>query len=229
MKTDRDTHLSSRRVLSAWMIHARGDGRLDVRHLADYLPANLEEIERSRTGDPAAHDWREFVATRSNAKGSRPRPTRSHPARGAHPLQDHATAPGRRAPPVPLEQRYATVISAYGSDSASDDRATWEPLMANITGRVGPGGLSITAALRRCRSYLVGDQRFPSAKVDEHDVRRVLVLAFSLRVQVRDLEGHAAQGYSSVVLARARRRERRSGAPREACAQGYVLITPRSL
>jgi hypothetical protein len=30
-------------------------------HLADYLPANLEEIERWRTRDPAAHDWRAFV------------------------------------------------------------------------------------------------------------------------------------------------------------------------
>ena len=46
--------------------------------------------------------------------------------------------------------------------------------MANITDLVEPGGLFITAALRRCRSYLVGDKRFPSANVDEHDLQRVL-------------------------------------------------------
>jgi hypothetical protein len=78
--------------------------------------------------------------------------------------------------------------------------------MANITGLVAPGGLFITAALRRCRSYLVGDKRFPSANVDEHDLRRVLAPGFSPRVHVRHLQGHEAQGYSGVVLADSRRR-----------------------
>ena len=77
--------------------------------------------------------------------------------------------------------------------------------MANITRLVGPGGLFITAALRRCRSYLVGDKRFPCANVDEHDLRRVLAPGFSPRVEVRELQGHDAQGYSSIVLADARR------------------------
>ena len=77
--------------------------------------------------------------------------------------------------------------------------------MTNITGLVGPGGLFITAALRRCRCYRVGDKRFPCANVDEHDLRRVLASRFSPRVQVRNLEGHEQQGYSSVVLADARR------------------------
>jgi hypothetical protein len=66
----------------------------------------------------------------------------------------------------------------------------------------------ITAALRRCRSYVVGDKQFPSANVDEHDLRRVLERGFSPRVEVRELRGHEAQGYSGVVLASARRRVR---------------------
>jgi NNMT/PNMT/TEMT family len=178
-------------------------------HLADYLPANLEEIERWRAGDPAAHDWRAFVRYTLECEGltaatdadvtRREELTRSKITRL---LQVDA----RR--PVPLDRRYATVISAYCADSATDDRAAWEVLMANITGLVGPGGLFITAALRRCRSYLVADKRFPSANVDEHDMRRVLAPGFSPRVQVCDLEGHNAQGYSSVVLAHARRRAR---------------------
>jgi hypothetical protein len=177
-------------------------------HLADYLPANLEEIERWRTRDAAAHDWRAFVRYTLQCEGLTA-PTDEDVTRREELTRSKITrlleVDARH--PVPLDQRYATVISAYCADSATDDRATWETFMANITALVGPGGLFLTAALRRCTAYVVGDKRFPSANVDEHDMRHVLARGFSPRVQVRELEGHEAQGYSGVVLARARRRE----------------------
>jgi hypothetical protein len=177
-------------------------------HLADYLPANLGEIERWRARDPAAHDWRAFVRYTLECEGVAD-PSEEDVARREELTRSKITrlleVDGRR--PVSLDQAYATVISAYCADSATDDRATWETFMANITALVGPGGLFLTAALRRCTAYVVGDKRFPSANVDEHDVRHVLARGFSPRVQVRELEGHEAQGYSGVVLARARRRE----------------------
>jgi NNMT/PNMT/TEMT family len=175
-------------------------------HLADYLPANLAEIERWRRRDPGAHDWRAFVRFTLECEGLRD-PTDEDVARREALTRSKITrllqVDARR--PVPLEQRYATVISAYCADSATDDRAIWETLMANITSLVRPDGLFITAALRRCRSYLVGDKRFPSANVDEHDLRRVLAPGFSPRVHVRHLQGHEAQGYSGIVLADAQR------------------------
>ena len=177
-------------------------------HLADYLPANLDEIERWRRRDPGAHDWSEFVRYTLECEGVLA-PTDEEVVRREELTRSKITrllqVDARR--PVPLGRRYATVISAYCADSATDDRATWETLMANITDLVGPDGLFITAALRRCRSYLVGGKRFPSANVDEHDVRRVLAPGFSPHVHVRDLPGHEPQGYSGVVLAHARRRE----------------------
>jgi hypothetical protein len=177
-------------------------------HLADYLPANLGEIERWRARDPAAHDWRAFVRYTLECEGVAD-PSEEDVARREELTRSKITrlleVDGRR--PVSLDQAYATVISAYCADSATDDRATWETFMANITALVGPGGLFLTAALRRCTAYVVGDKRFPSANVDEHDVRHVLARGFSPRVQVRELEGHEAQGYWGFVLARARRRE----------------------
>ncbi|MDP9133705.1 MAG: NNMT/PNMT/TEMT family class I SAM-dependent methyltransferase [Actinomycetota bacterium] len=198
-------------------------------HLADYLPANLEEIERWQTRDPAAHDWRAFVRYTLECEGLTA-PTDEDITRREELTRSKITrllkVDARR--PVPLDQRYATVISAYCADSATDDRATWETLMANITDLVGPGGLFITAALRRCRSYLVGDKRFPSANVDEHDLRRVLAPGFNPRVQVRELQGHDAQGYSSIFLADARRR---ATGPRRArgLRSGLLLSGGRSL
>ncbi len=165
-------------------------------HLADYLPANLAEIERWRTRDPAAHDWRAFVHYTLECEGLAA-PTEDDVTRREELTRSKITrlfqADARR--PVALDQRYATVISAYCADSATDDRAMWETLMTNITGLVRPGGLFITAALRHCRSYRVGDKSFPSANVDEHDLRRVLASGFSPRVQVRNLKGHEQQGY----------------------------------
>jgi len=92
------------------------------------------------------------------------------------------------------------VISAYCADSVTDDRVVWEGLMANITGLFRPGGLFITAALRRCSAYVVGDKRFPSANVYERDLRRVLEPGFRPSLEVRQLAGHEAQGYASIVL-----------------------------
>ncbi len=141
-------------------------------HLADYLPANLDEIERWRRRDPGAHDWSEFVRYTLECEGVLA-PTDEEVMRREELTRSKITrlleVDARR--PVPLGRRYATVISAYCADSATDDRATWETLMANITDLVGPDGLFITAALRRCRSYVVGGRRFPSANVDEHDVQ----------------------------------------------------------
>jgi hypothetical protein len=97
-------------------------------------------------------------------------------------------------------------VSAYCADSATADRATWESYMRHIAGLVAPGGVFITAALRRSRSYLVGGKRFPSADVDEHDLRAVLEPEFECEIAVREVPDHARLGYEGIVLATARRR-----------------------
>ena len=109
----------------------------------------------------------------------------------------------------PNARPYGAVISAYCADSATGDRATWEAYMSTIAGLVRPEGVLITAALRRCRRYLVGGKPFPSADVDEDDLRAVLEAEFDRAggsIQAWDLAEHEAQGYSGIVLGWARRR-----------------------
>jgi hypothetical protein len=179
-------------------------------HLADYLPANLDEIRRWIDREPGAHDWRPFVRYTLECEGLAD-PTeedvtrREELTRGKITRLLQADARHER----PLAERYGAVISAYCADSATGDRATWESFMTHIGGLVRPGGTFITAALRRCRSYLVGGKPFPGANVDEHDLRATLDAGFdrdSRSVEVRDVAEHASQGYSGIVLARARRR-----------------------
>ena len=175
-------------------------------HLADYLPGNLREVERWLAREPGAHDWRPFVRYTLQCEGieaptdaqvtEREELTRARVTRLLEVDARH---------PSPLAQRYATVVSAYCADSATEDRAVWETFMEHISGLVRPGGVFVTAALRRCRHYVVGDKRFPGADVDEYDMHAVLARRFEHpTVEACRLAEHAAQGYSGIVLAWAR-------------------------
>jgi hypothetical protein len=108
--------------------------------------------------------------------------------------------------PRPIDRDYATVVSAYCADSATEDHATWELFMRHITGLVRPGGLFVTAALRRCRRYAVAGKVFPGADIDEHDLRAVLRPGFEPLddgIEVRRVAQDASHGYSAIVLCRA--------------------------
>lgn len=178
-------------------------------HLGDYLPANLAEIRRWLDHDPRAHGWRPFVRYTLQCEGV------------ACPTDDEITCreeltraaitrlvlvDGRL--PAPRGERYATVLSAYCADSATHDRAAWAAFMQHVMARVRPGGLFITAALRDADSYLVGGKAFPSARVDEHDLRSALESELGGPpggVEARPLTDQPAHGYSGIVLAWARR------------------------
>ncbi len=183
-------------------------------HLAEYLPANLQEIERWLAGAPDAHDWRPFVEHTLACEGvARPTDDQVGEREGLVRSKVTALLGGDAGDADPLGGRgtapYAVVISAYCADSATADKATWESYMRNIAGLVEPGGLFITAALRRSTGYVVGGKTFPSACVDEGDIRRVLEPEFDWddgAIEVGDLSADRAHGYTSIVLARVRRR-----------------------
>jgi hypothetical protein len=182
-------------------------GRASEIHLADYLPRNLAEIQRWLEREAGAHDWRPFVRYTLECEGLRA-PTEAQLAQREELTRAKVTRlleadAGDREP---VAARYGTVVSAYCADSATADRATWESYMRHIAGLVAPGGVFITAALRRSRSYLVGGKRFPSADVDEHDLRAVLEPEFECEIAVREVPDHARLGYEGIVLATARRR-----------------------
>lgn len=171
-------------------------------HLSDYLPANLAEIQRWLDRDPGAHDWRPFVRYTLCCEGIAA-PDRAQVTAREELTRSRITklirADAGDAPPI--ARRYPTVVSAYCADSATADRDTWRLFMRNITGLVEPGGLFVTAALRRCRRYLVAGKAFPCADVDEDDVRAALSPGFTGTVEVQGVPD--AHGYASVVLARA--------------------------
>jgi hypothetical protein len=180
-------------------------------HLGDYLPANLAEIQRWIDREPDAHDWRPFVRYTLQCEGVS-YPTDEDVAVREDLTRKKITELSRvdARHTGAMDRAYATVVSAYCADSATDDRTTWKLFMRNITGLVQPGGLFVTAALRRCKRYIVAGKAFPSADVDEHDIRTVLRPEFEPldgSITVRQTAQDDSHGYSAIVLCWARRRD----------------------
>lgn len=181
--------------------------------LADYLPQNLAEIAAWQLQDDAAHDWTPFVRyTLSCEIGAEP--TEDQIAERMALIRNGITGlvHGDAGLVDPLGSdyrgRFGIVLSPFCADSATDDHAVWVRYCRNIASLVRPGGLFLTAALRRSRGYKVGSRFFPSANIDEDDLRAILAEDFrndTIEVEVREVPEHRGQGYAGILLARARK------------------------
>jgi len=179
--------------------------------LADYVPANLAEIERFVRHEPDAHDWSPFVRYTLQCESGREPSAAEIEGRLALLRQKIAGlrhADANLADPMGAEfrARFAVVLSPYCAESATSDRGTWTAFCRNIASLVRPGGLFLTSALRGCHRYRSGQRYFPATPIDEADLRHVLLQDFrpdSIRVESRELEHHADQGFSGILLARA--------------------------
>ena len=180
-------------------------------HLADYLPQNLEEIDRWRRRDPAAHDWTPFIRyTLQCESGVEPSDgaiaARMEALRAVIGGLEHADASLSDPLGPEFRGRFATVLSPYCAEAATADKQLWAQYCRNIATLVRPGGYFLTSAVRRCSGYKAGERFFPAANIDEDDLRQVLLQDFradSVEVQVREVPAHRDQGFSGILLARA--------------------------
>ena len=84
-----------------------------------------------------------------------------------------------------------------------------EEVVAHLSRAVAPGGLLFLTCLRDTDFYLVGDTRYPCARITEGDVRRVLpALGFDMADSVVEgvsIDTQHDTGLTGVVLAVARK------------------------
>jgi hypothetical protein len=182
-------------------------------HLADYLPTNLEEISAWLERRPPFHDWSAFVRYTLQCEGvvdpsSEDVAFREEMVRVK--VRRLVQADAGDIDPLQRDGRafYPAVVSCYCADSATDDKAEWYRYMSNIASMVSNEGVFITAALRKAKFYRVGERRFPSADVDESDLRSFLDQAFGreIVVEAHALPSHEAWGYTGIVLGHAVKR-----------------------
>ncbi len=179
-------------------------------HLAEYLAANREEVERWITGALNAFSWREFaletlrleglLEPSTHAAAQREKLTRSRITR---------VLPGDAGETDPLgaDMRgfYPLVTTHYCAEGATNSKSTWERYMRNICSLVAPGGMIILSACGAADFYMVGERRFPCAGVTAQDILGSLSdNGFgNIDLRVRQVPDHSEQGYSSVLFTRA--------------------------
>lgn len=177
-------------------------------HLAEYLEANLDEVNRWLRAQ-SAHDWLPFsqetlrlegVVTDENDALARAREQQ---------IRERVSAvlPGDAGDENPLgvEKRasYPLVTSHYCAEGATSEKETWRRYMRNIAGLVAPGGTLILSACGAAKFYCVGERLFPCAGVTAQDVLAALQEdGFGdIDLRVRLVPDHSEQGYGSVIFA----------------------------
>ena len=182
-------------------------------HLADYLPNNLDEVQRWLAGEPKAHDWGVYVRYILEQEYGRP-PTADEVT--AREVELRGKVVGlhqcdiRQPHPLGRPQVFDLVASFFCIEAVSSDRGEWELFLERLASMVAPGGSMMLAAVRRCTGYEVLGRLFPAARVDETDFLRVLPkLGFDLGelvVRAVPIAEWAAEGFDSICCVWATKR-----------------------
>lgn len=179
-------------------------------HLAEYLPANRDEVKRWLEGSREAHNWRAFALETLRLEGQ-PAPTDAEAVAREHQtrLRIRRLLPGDAGDTHPLgldmHEFYPLVTTHYCAEGATHSKETWRLYMRNIAGLVRPGGTLLLSACGAADYYMVGERRFPCAGVNGQDVLSSLCdNGFTnIDLRIRQVPDHSEQGYGSVIFASA--------------------------
>lgn len=179
-------------------------------HVADYLPANLAEVRKWQAEQAGAHNWQpftEFILAQNGIPAHCPHALANREAQTRQQITQYLRGDAALTDPLGADRRgrYEFLLSCYCADSATPDKAIWDLYIDNILSVLKPGGFFVTAALRNCCWYRVGEKYFPSADVNESDFERLFARhqfdMSSVTLQVESVPSHAATGYESIILA----------------------------
>jgi hypothetical protein len=180
--------------------------------MADYLPENLAAVRRWRTQAPDAYSWRQY------ARLSLELQERTVSDEQVDRLETEARARLGRLLRCDLKREtilarprtYPVVGAFYCTEEVGISIPRWERVMDHLCRTVSPGGMLFLSCLQDTDFYLVGDTRYPCARITEDDVRRALpALGFDLHASTIEsvaLESQRDAGLVGVVLVAARKR-----------------------
>lgn len=183
-------------------------------HVVDYMDNNLAELKKWVDKHPESHNWAHYTRYILQCEGIK-NPSEQQILERENVTRKKITrflqADAGQKDPLGKEYRnfYAHVYSGFCADSATGDKNTWKKYVRNIASLVAPGGTIFMGALRKARYYRTGKNYFPSANVDEHDLRQVLEIDFlpeSITIEVRELPELEPEGYKGILLAYATKR-----------------------
>jgi hypothetical protein len=100
------------------------------------------------------------------------------------------------------------VSSFYCLECLGRDKDQWKLAMSNVASLVAPGGSFILSSLHKADKYLICGKEFPTANIDEDDMRDSLI-ACGFRPDTIDVRvcpcEWADEGFSSVLVVSAQK------------------------
>lgn len=178
-------------------------------HLCDYLESNLIEIRKWLLSEEDSFDWSHCIKHILQLEGS-PHDQKAIEERSS--LLKKKTGSIFRSDASlnwPIysnnSNRYPVVISNFCADSATSSKEVWRAYMMNILNLVEYEGKIIINALHNCKYYKSGNKVFPSADLNEQDLKNVLLQngfdKRDLKIEVRQVPDCAKEGFTSIMCA----------------------------
>jgi SAM-dependent methyltransferase len=193
-------------------------GRAAEIHLSDYSAANRAAVSAWLQADPAAFDWRGFATTVLQLEGASADEaavaTREALVRArltavlacdvtASPAISYALEHTGAHSSQPSPNSYDVLCTNLCLEAVARDADEWRQYLINIAALLRPGGRLIMTTVRRGRAYPVGDQLFPVAHIDEHDIQAALIAAgFSPTPAALEIvpSDHPVHPYDGLIL-----------------------------
>ena len=187
-------------------------------HMCDFLECNLDEIRKWFSRKDGAFNWQFYTEEILKIECQEICPENA--VKRVQDLRRKTTgiflADASFTHPVLTSKptRYPIVISSFCAESATHSRNVWQMYMKNIFNTVEDSGSLLVAALRNCRFYRSGKKIFPSANINEHNLKDVLEEGGfdmnNLVIEVKEVPQCAKDGFTQIILAHAikKRKER---------------------
>lgn len=188
-------------------------------HFADYLDKNLDEVKLWKNSSMDAFSWQKFfkkaLYLEGNKKVSKKQVVlRKNLVRRKITKFLHCDA-FKNDPLGKKYRNYYDIINTnFVTESITDKKEIWENLIVNICSMLKKDGIFIMTAIKDARYYHVGRRAFPSVRITEEDMIKVLIkLGFKetdfflsvvpAEVQEEEIKGYT--GYKGLIFLKAER------------------------
>ncbi len=180
-------------------------------HVSDYLQCNLDTIQSWIDNDADAFDWKncikEVLIIEGNHCWTEDILKRESELRKKITTLKRCDA--SKSPAIQNSDKYPLVVSTYCVDSATSSKETWHLYMKNLLELVDEGGTILLTALQDCESYKVGDYSFPSANINEQDMKEALLknsfAEENFQITICDAPDCENEGFTGLIFVRAKK------------------------
>lgn len=181
-------------------------------HFVDASDAALGEVRSWLRGDPEAFDWRAFFACALACEPERRGgPTPVEIDERMRLVRRKITAVGRCdafAPDMLLGEgrpSYGVVATNFCLEGITDAKQVWRDLNKRLVAMLDDGGLFVTAIVLNANYWSIGQERFPSVRLDLTDVIGLYAGLGLVVTHERAIELYGRLGYDGIGMVAGRK------------------------